>query len=203
MEDNITNLINLFNGVDHLHLFEEYHDTIQPIVNQYLHLKQFAQNCPNFAADPVFRKEYCYFYGMSRYASQEYQDLYFNTMRECFANPAIISLPVLLRDLRNTHTIRPRIEMSFVSKLMNFVDEVHYPIYDKGIREAFGFRVPLEQNAKMDYYPRMYQAIIEAYSRLSNHPSISAFRTTFNCEGLSSFRVLDIIIISIVRYSVQ
>lgn len=123
-------------------------------------------------------------------------------MRECFANPAIISLPVLLRELRNTHTPRPRIEMSFVSKLMNFVDDVHYPIYDKGIREAFGFRIPSEQNAKMDYYPLMYQAIIEAYSRLSNHPSISAFRTSFNDEGLSSFRILDIIIISIVRNTV-
>ena len=111
MEDNITNLINLFNSVDHIHLFEEYHDTIQPIVNQYLHLKQFAQDCPNFADDPDFRRKYCYFYGMSRYASTEYQDLYFNKMKEIFADPAKISLPVLLRELRNTHTPRPRIEM--------------------------------------------------------------------------------------------
>ena len=200
MEENINQLIQLFQGADISHLLEEHHDEIQPIVERYLSLKAMAGNMgPEVTSDPVFRHNYCYFYGMSRYTDQNYRNIYFETMRRCMEHPDQIDLTQLLQSLRNTFANKVRIEMSFVSKMMNFVDDNRYPIYDSGIREAFGFRIPSGVVAKMAYYPEMYNAIIAAYEALSNHPSIDFFRQSFNCPDLPAFRILDFINISIIR----
>lgn len=201
MNPNIKNLIELYKSVDHNQLFHEYHDELQSIVNGYLALKDFVDIEGNFTENADFRSKYSYFYGMNRFASrQDYQDRYFNAMKNAYLEPNNIVLKDLLLSLENVVAGKARIEMSFVSKLMNFVDESKYPIFDSGIRAAFGFIIPVGREEKLVYYPQMYKTIIEGYDHLSSHPSIDKFRSEFNCPSLSNYRVLDIIVITIARH---
>lgn len=79
---------------------------------------------------------------------------------------------------------------SFVTKMLNLLDDTSYPIYDSKVANVFQ-RPFAPDESHLDHQCLIYQDIIDTYRQLEEHPAIELFKTHFNCPQLGYMKILD------------
>lgn len=188
----VNNAIELFNNT--MNNADEFYNNngaaIQTSIERYQHLRELyvAGDMQNF------RNYFCWYYNM-RFCSQRFKDAFFNKMIE-FKDKGIVDPVAIAREFR---PIDNRFNFSFCTKMANFINDDNYPIYDSNIDMAFGFRVNIPGFSLERDSTDIYNILRETYSRLSDSPAITDFRTRYGCPTIGTARILDFIFFNIGR----
>lgn len=90
-----------------------------------------------------------------------------------------------------------KVQFSFVTKLLNIMNDAKYPIYDLNVATVFGFAVPYQPDIKdkIDKYVELYEIIQRVYEEvlIVYADRIASFRKMFDCVDVTDLRVVDII----------
>lgn len=82
---------------------------------------------------------------------------------------------------------------SYVTKMLNMINDEVYPIYDRNVERIFHRPCGLYG---LDYKEIIYQDIADTYSDIIHSPLsifIESFRQRFNANGIGNMKVLDAI----------
>lgn len=90
-----------------------------------------------------------------------------------------------------------KVQFSFVTKLLNIMNDAKYPIYDWNVVTIFKFTSPCQPDIKdkIDKYVKLYEIIQEVYKEvlIVYADKIASFRKVFDCNDVTDLRVVDII----------
>ena len=156
-------------------------------VARYSALKVEFERGPILNNQP-FRRSFAYFYGM-RYVSTAAKNAFFQKMDELRNNRANLSARQITENLSRA---MGRNEFSFVTKMLNMLDDETYPIYDSQVGVVFQ-KPFLPDETRLDHQASVYGDIVDTYQALRQHEIIDAFRETYHCPSIGSFKVLDAI----------
>ena len=151
----------------------------------YSFLKEEFQK-GDVSRNPLFQWAFSSFYGMGIVPS-EGKEAFFSKMES-------------LRNRDNDMDARrlaeePKPEtgedyFSFVTKMLNLLDDNKFPIYDSQI--ALVFQKPFTpEETRLDHQVSIYRDVIDTYRSLENHPVIERFRSLYDCPGMGYMKVLD------------
>ena len=96
---------------------------------------------------------------------------------------------------------------SYITKMLNLIDDKQYPIYDQYVAKALALRRHYSQTKEvknrysgyLNCYNEIKRIYLELLREYTNGP-IRVFKKMFDCPNHSSERVLDVIIWEIGKY---
>lgn len=102
-------------------------------------------------------------------------------------------------DNQNARTLTEELQVamgknyfSFITKMLNLLDDEAYPIYDSQV--AIVFQRPFTpEESTFDHKEAIYQDILDTYRALRDHPVIEEFRAHIDCQGIGYMKILDTI----------
>lgn len=136
------------------------------------------------------------FYGIGRFVSDKFKMDFYEKL-ENVRYQEEYDLEKLVRELKDEE--KEKFQFSFVTKLLNIMNDSKYPIYDSYVVKAFGlYYIPQRTDEeKIKQYMDHYKIITNVYDVLitENADKIKLFKRIFNTsEQLSDMRILDLII---------
>lgn len=138
-------------------------------------------------SNPLFKWAFTSFYGMG-FISLEGRDSFFSKMESLRNNHSNLDARLLTEEL---NPIMGKNYFSFVTKMLNILDDTNYPIYDKMIGIVFQKPFGINENTTLDHQSSIYPDIIDTYRSLENHPIVQHFRSRFRCPAMGYMKVLD------------
>ncbi len=162
-------------------------DTINPIEIQksiaiYNLLKELYKRNNDVSSNIEFQWAYKAYYGLVHYSKIDLPT-YFQVFQQ-YLNDR--DKPLDICDvIKELHTEKKNV--SFSSKMMNFVDDTKYPIIDSRISKVFGFY-------NYENISEKYQLIKDVYTTLATNRVIVEFVRKFEFEGIGLMKQLDIIV---------
>lgn len=181
--------------------FQQNYISISSTLSTYLILKRaYHENGVKSYDD--FMNAFSLFYGIKRFASKEFIEKYFNKMED-LRNTDTYDIRDLTEDLvdsnarcRNKQKTE-KVQFSFVTKLLNIMNDAKYPIYDSNVATVFKFTSPQQSDIqkKIDKYVELYKIIQEVYKDIIDvyADRIASFREMFDCKDVTDMRIVDII----------
>ncbi len=173
--------------------FRTYHVGIQTTISTYVFLKNTYHNKGvEFFGD--FKKEFSQFYGIKRFVKDDFKSRYYKKMDELRGKQEYD-----VKELTKELIQEGNVQFSFVTKLLNIMNDKKYPIYDGNIAKAFGIYITDDKSkdVKIDDYIAYYTMIGQVYIELllKHKKKIEDFREVFNyTDDLSDLRIIDIIV---------
>ncbi len=175
----------------------------------YLILKKAYNNKTQDFTDD-FKKVFSAFYGI-RFASEDFRTAYFDKMQELRNHrTGDVNVAQLTNELIDKWSkgkkgeIVEKVQFSFVTKLLNIMNDREYPIYDSNIIAVFGFKAKdkpkgSDSKAKIEKYVKLYDEIREVSQKLVKDygDKIKLFRENIchaDNEELSDLRIIDLLI---------
>lgn len=160
-------------------------------IRQYYDLKVQSEAC-NVATDVAFQRRFSYFYGM-RVVSRNHRIPFFQRMEALkHERPLNVETHTITRDLRPT---MGKNYFSFVTKMLNMLEDDKYPIYDSNVCKVFRGRALYGIETQSE----VYSDIIDTYQHLRNHEILNKYRQEIDCNGVGYMKILDSIIFEIGR----
>ena len=154
-------------------------------VEVYSLLKRQFQAGP-VTENPAFCSRFASFYGM-RFVSAAGKHAFFQKMEQLRQHHDGLDPRLLTEELQPE---MGKYHFSFVTKMLNLLDDETYPIYDSQI--ATVFQKPFTPDeSRLDHQESIYRDVIDTYQSLLHHPVVEAFRTRFNCPDMGTMKVLD------------
>lgn len=175
--------------------FKKHFIGLNNTVQRYCTLKQAFKDTSKSLKDyEGFEKEFSQFYGIQRFVSDEFIENYYNTMSE-LREKTEYDVKELCEKLKDGD----KLQFSFVTKMLNIMNDSKYPIYDSYVARAFGlYSDTFKGKNKIDNYLACYQIITEVYNELlpKHGKVISDFRSIVAVEEniVPDMRVIDIIV---------
>ncbi len=181
--------------------FQRNYIGISSTLSTYLILKR-AYHEKGVKTYGDFMNAFSLFYGIKRFVSDEFMEKYFNKMEE-LRNMDTCDIRDLTEYLVDSN-VRGRnkqktekVQFSFVTKLLNIMNDAKYPIYDWNVVTIFKFTSPCQPDIKdkIDKYVKLYEIIQEVYKEvlIVYADKIASFRKVFDCNDVTDLRVVDII----------
>lgn len=181
--------------------FQRNYIGISSTLSTYLILKR-AYHEKGVKTYGDFMNAFSLFYGIKRFVSDEFMEKYFNKMEELrnMDTCDIRDLTEYLVDSnargRNKQKTE-KVQFSFVTKLLNIMNDAKYPIYDWNVATIFKFTSPCQPDIKdkIDKYVKLYEIIQEVYKEvlIVYADKIASFRKMFDCVDVTDLRIVDII----------
>ena len=177
--------------------FKKHLITLSITVQIYCTLKQvFKDTTRTLEDNEDFQKEFSKFYGIQRFIGVDFDKTYYSIMAQLRDKTEYDE-----RELCEKLKDGDKIQFSFITKMLNMINDAKYPIYDQNIARAFGINPSSFNNQnKIDNYLSCYQIIKNTYNELLLQPRcksiLASFRSAIKIEEdkISDMRVLDIII---------
>ena len=174
---------------------------ISSTLSTYLIMKRaYIENGVYFYGD--FMNVFSLFYGIKRFVSNEFMVRYFCKMND-LRNRDTCDIHALTEYLVDSNARdrykqkTEKVQFSFVTKLLNIMNDTKYPIYDLNVATVFGFTAPYQSDikGKIDKYVELYEIIQNVYKEILNvyADKIMSFRNVFDCKGVTDLRIVDII----------
>ena len=147
-----------------------------------------------------FQSAFFRFYGIGRFTSDGFDEKFYNELKQLRGTKLYYSRKLteeLTKKLSDNE--KGKIQFSFVTKLLNIINDEEYPIYDSNVMAAFGFFRGNNKSRKdklVDYLEQ-YEAIRNTYNELLDDCKdiIGNFKQKFpQSNSLSDMRILDIIV---------
>lgn len=180
--------------------FEENYTELRYTVVGYAFLKEIYERPEHrLEHDRYFQYVFGAFYAMNRvFVSARFIRRFYKKMDEFKSRKrtAVFDAAKIAKELSRGER---SFQFSFVTKMLNLVNDTLYPIYDSKVALVFGFgnTVTGDDDAKAEQYRERYQAIIDTYLDLLNDNRtaelLNLFRDIFKCPELSDMRILDLI----------
>lgn len=201
LEKKVKHVLEYFGKEVNDDFFRRNYIGISSTLSTYLILKRaYNEKGVKFYGD--FINAFSLFYGIKRFVSEEFMEKYFNKMEE-LRNTDICDIRDLTEYLvdsnargRNKQKTE-KVQFSFVTKLLNIMNDAKYPIYDLNVATVFGFAVPYQPDIKekIDKYVKLYEIIQEVYKEvlIVYADKIASFRKVFDCKDVTDLRIVDII----------
>lgn len=137
-------------------------------------------------SNPLFKWAFTSFYGMGIVPS-EGKEAFFSKME------SLKNCDNGLDARQLTQGLKPEMGknyFSFVTKMLNLVDDNKFPIYDSQI--ALIFQKPFSPaETRLDHQSSIYRDVIDTYCSIESHPVIERFRNLYGCPGMGYMKVLD------------
>ena len=160
-------------------------NAIQTNVQVFELLKKELQ-ASNPAENALLQWAFSAFYGMTRVSPDKRFPL-FQKMAEIKINSNDLDAKEITESLRLS---MEKNYFSFVTKMLNLVDDEKYPIYDSHVAAIFE-KPHVRGEDRLSHQMSVYQDIIELYKNLRDHTVISRFRAQFNCPDMGYMKILD------------
>lgn len=197
-------VIGLFNEKVNDEFFRKNYIGIYSTLSSYLIMKK-AYHAEGVYHYGDFQNAFSQFYGIKRFVSEKFMNDYYGKLHHLKGQSTCI-VKDLTKELidkeakgKNNETVE-KVQFSFVTKLLNIMNDAEYPIYDLNVATAFGFSAPYSQDVdvKIDKYVELYDTIKDAYKEIidTQHEKIDSFRKVFNCTNdadVTDMRIVDII----------
>lgn len=201
LEKKVKHVLEYFGKEVNDDFFQRNYIGISSTLSTYLILKRaYHEKGVKFYGD--FINAFSLFYGIKRFVSDEFMEKYFNKMKELrnMDTCDIRDLTEYLVDSnardRNKQKTE-KVQFSFVTKLLNIMNDAKYPIYDLNVATVFGFAVPYQSDIKdkIDKYVELYEIIQRVYEEvlIVYAAKIASFRKMFECKDVTDLRIVDII----------
>ena len=147
-----------------------------------------------------FKSAFFRFYGIGRFTSDVFEEKFYCELKRLRGKKFNYSRKFteeLTEKLSDSE--KGKIQFSFVTKLLNIINDEEYPIYDSNVMAAFGFFRGNNKSTddKLAEYIEQYEVIRNIYDGLLDNCKniIGNFRQIFPQSGnLSNMRILDIIV---------
>jgi len=146
-----------------------------------------------------FKSSFFRFYGIGRFTSDVFNENFYRELEQLrgtklkYSKEFIEELTEKLSD-----NDKGKIQFSFVTKLLNIINDEEYPIYDSNVVMAtFGRANNKSTDDKIGNYIEQYEVIRNIYNELLDDYKniIGNFRKIFTqSANLSNMRILDIIV---------
>lgn len=143
-----------------------------------------------------FRESFYNFYGIGRFVSKQFANDFYNKLVEVrnFEEYDARKLVAELKDVENG-----KLQFSFITKLLNIMDDSKYPIYDSYVAKAFGLNYIQKDTdeERIEQYIYYYTLITKTYEALltKHQDKITQFKEVFkNSTHLSDMRIIDMIV---------
>lgn len=179
--------------------FKQNYLEIKYTVFVYELLKETYNSKVNLVDNKYFRSLYGQFYAMSPlFASKTFIDNYYVEMERIRALVNTNDLDIM--DLTKKLYIgeKPKLQFSFVSKMMNIENDELYPIYDSKVAYLFTFETLSNEPDKRliqlkERYDIIYRTYTEILEKEESVRAIGEFKNIFNCYNTTNMRIMDII----------
>lgn len=136
--------------------------------------------------NPDFQKRFANFYRM-RFVSAAGITAFFRKMELLRNNHDDLDARLLTEELQPEMGQYP---FSFVTKMLNMLDDETYPIYDSQIGTVF--QIPfIPEETRLEQQESVYRDVTDTYNALREHPAIADFRARFGCPEMGTMKVLD------------
>ena len=136
----------------------------------------------------VFKWCFSSFYGMG-IVSSEGKDAFFQKMEVLRNAHSKVDVWAVTEDL--TRDMGKKY-FSFITKMLNMVDDESYPVYDSQV--GLVFQKPFTPDeSRLDHQTSIYKDICDTYKELRTHPAIESFKNEFHCPEMGYMKVLDTI----------
>ena len=136
----------------------------------------------------IFKWCFSSFYGMG-IVSTEGKDAFFKKMEVLRNAHSRVDARALTEDLAKD---MGKNYFSFVTKMLNLLDDESYPIFDRQV--SIVFQKPFTPDeTRLEHQVSIYEDIADTYKELRTHPVIEAFRNVFHCPEMGYMKVLDTI----------
>jgi hypothetical protein len=113
--------------------FQKHFIGLNITVQRYCTLKQVFKDTSRSLKDyEGFEKEFSQFYGIQRFVSADFIENYYDTMAE-LRDRTEYDVKMLTERLQDGG----KLQFSFVTKMLNIMDDAKYPIYDSYVARAF------------------------------------------------------------------
>ena len=137
-------------------------------------------------SNPLFKWAFTSFYGMGIVPS-EGKEAFFSKMESLKNCNNDLDASQLTQGLKQE---MGKNYFSFVTKMLNLVDDNKFPIYDSQI--ALVFQKPFTPaETRLDHQSSIYRDVIDTYCSIKSHPVIARFRNLYGCPGMGYMKVLD------------
>ncbi len=138
----------------------------------------------------VFKWAFSAFYGMSRVPVERHSVFFdkMETLRDNHAQADARQITVELQPALGKNYF------SFVTKMLNIVDDATFPIYDSQVSVVFARCLPAEG---IDHKSAIHTDITDTYAELASRCIINEFRERYNCPDVGHMKILDTIFWSI------
>lgn len=181
--------------------FQRNYIGISSTLSTYLILKR-AYHEKGVKTYGDFMNAFSLFYGIKRFVSDEFMEKYFNKMEE-LRNMDTCDIRDLTEylvdsDARDRNKQKTeKVQFSFVTKLLNIMNDAKYPIYDLNVATIFKFTSPCQPDikGKINKYVELYEIIQRVYEKvlIVYADRIASFRNMFDCKDVTDLRIVDII----------
>lgn len=178
-------IIQLFsdNTSDPNSFFKKHETTLKTNVEVFKFLKQRLKET-NPSNDVLFQWVFSAFYGMP-YISRHKRPPFFEKMQEINDNCDDLNAQEITENLA---PLMGKKYFSFVTKMLNLIDDEKYPIYDSNVGLVFEKKhKPCGKNYQMS----VYQDIIDTYNQLKDKPIVDEFKSYFSCPDIGYMKILD------------
>lgn len=136
----------------------------------------------------IFKWCFSSFYGMG-IVSTEGKDAFFKKMEVLRNAHSRVDARAVTEDLAKD---MGKNYFSFVTKMLNMVDDETYPIYDSQV--GIVFQKPFTPDeTRLDHQVSIYKDICDTYRELRTYPIIEVFKNEFHCPGMGYMKILDTI----------
>lgn len=204
LQDAKGRVVALFNERVNDEFFRKNYIGIYSTLSSYLIMKKaYHEKGVYYYED--FQNAFSQFYGIRRFVSAKFMKEYYEKLNnlKCQTVCMVKDLTKELIDKgakgKNNEKVE-KVQFSFVTKLLNIMNDAEYPIYDLNVATVFGFSAPYSQDVdvKIGKYVELYDTIKDAYKEIieTQHGKIDTFRKVFNCiddASVTDMRVVDII----------
>ena len=140
-------------------------------------------------SNSLFQWAFSSFYGM-RIVPAEGKEAFFSKMESLRNNHLGLDARRLTEELM---PFMGKNYFSFVTRMLNILDDTNYPIYDEHVGIVFQKPFTLDEDTRLDHQSSVYPDIIDTYRSLENHPIVEHFRNRFHCPEMGYMKVLDTI----------
>ena len=165
--------------------YEDNHAAFARNAEVYSLLKREFNEGP-VTENPVVCRRFASFYGM-RFVSVAGKRTFFQKMELLRNNHDGLDARLLTVELKPE---MGQYQFSFVTKMLNLLDDETYPVYDSQI--ATVFQIPfVPDETRLDRQEAIYRDVTDTYTALREHAAITDFRTRFNCPEMGTMKVLD------------
>lgn len=163
--------------------FKMHETTLKTIVEVFKFLKQRLKET-NPSNDALFQWAFSAFYGMSFIPRSQRHPL-FKKMQEIKDDCYDLNAKEITENLA---PLMGKKYFSFVTKMLNLIDDEKYPIYDSNVGLVFENKhKPCGKNYRMS----VYQDIIDTYNQLKDKPIVDEFKSYFSCPDIGYMKILD------------
>ena len=191
----------LLNENASMEYFRKHFISLNRAVSKYYALKSlYEDKDKELEYYEGFQSAFFRFYGIGRFTSDVFDEKFYRELVELRGKKQNYSREFtkeLTEKLSDNE--KGKIQFSFVTKLLNIINDEEYPIYDSNVMAAFGFFRTNNKSSdeKMTEYLEQYEVIRNTYNELLEDCKniIGNFRQIFpQSDNLSNMRILDIIV---------